>query len=79
VSGYGEFGAMCETELAFGARTARRLMSIVKDPRLADRAHAHVLPNSWMTIYELTKVDDDTFAQAIEDGTINPKMERKAV
>jgi N6-adenosine-specific RNA methylase IME4 len=37
------------------------------------------LPASWGTLYELTKLDDDQFEARIEDGTINPDMERKAI
>jgi hypothetical protein len=35
------------------------------------------LPPSWGTLYELTKLDDDTLLALIEDDTINPKLERK--
>jgi hypothetical protein len=37
------------------------------------------LPPSWTTLYELTKLDDDTFDQKLHDGTINPEMQRKDV
>jgi hypothetical protein len=32
------------------------------------------LPPSWTTLYELTKLDDDTFDQKLHDGTINPEQ-----
>ena len=73
---YGEWEAMCATDLPFGASTARRLMIIAQDERLLDRAHAHDLPPSWMTIYELTKLDDDALERAFADGVIHPEMER---
>jgi hypothetical protein len=37
------------------------------------------LPPSWTTLYELTKLDDDTFDQKLRDGSINPEMQRKEV
>jgi hypothetical protein len=37
------------------------------------------LPPSWTTLYELTKLDDDTFERKLRDGTIHPGMRRKDV
>jgi hypothetical protein len=53
---HGEFLAMVENDLPFGDRTARRLMAIARDPRISNRTHASILPPSWMTLYELTKL-----------------------
>jgi hypothetical protein len=36
------------------------------DERLTNRAHVHVLSPQWGTLYELTKLDDAAFADAIE-------------
>lgn len=74
---HGEFGAMCEGELPFSARTAQRLMSISHDRRLTNATHASVLPPSWYTLYELTKLDDDTLTCAIDSGAIHTEMQRK--
>jgi hypothetical protein len=41
--------------------------------------HADNLPPSWGTLYELTKLDDQQFSQALASGAINPGMERKDV
>jgi hypothetical protein len=49
---------MCEG-LPFSERTAQRLMSIASDPRLSNPTHVSVLPNSWGTLYELTKLTDE--------------------
>jgi N6-adenosine-specific RNA methylase IME4 len=73
----GEFEAMVERDLDFGPRTARRLMAIAADRRL--RTHGSALPPSWRTLYELTRLDDDTFAAAVASGTINAEMQRKDV
>ena len=62
---HGAFTAMVEKDLPFGTSTARRLMAIGADPRIADmetkRAHGLVLPASWRTLYDLTTLDDATF------------------
>src|SRR5260370_37375543 len=63
--GHGEFEVMIENELPFTPSTARRLMIVAEDERI--RAHVHVLPPSWGTLYELTKLDDNEFAAAITD------------
>jgi hypothetical protein len=74
---HGEFTAMVETELPFGPRTARRLMAVARHPVLADGTHASVLPASWMTLYELTKVEQPVLEAALADGRVNAGMERK--
>jgi Protein of unknown function (DUF3102) len=73
---HGEFQNMVERDLPFGPRTAQRLMAIAADPRLAKATHASLLPNSWDTLYELTRLDDATFQQRIADGSIYPEMGR---
>ena len=35
------------------------------------------MPNSWGTLYELTKLDNATFARALERGAIHAEMERR--
>ncbi len=76
---HGEFIDVVERELPFKRHTAIRLMAIAKDERLSNDTHVHHLPNHWGTLYELTKLPDDEFQARIEDGTINPEMERKDV
>lgn len=74
---HGEFEAMVESDLPFGPRTARCLMAIAADPRIADSDHAERLPASWGTLYQLTRLDDEAFERAIAIGDINPDMERR--
>ena len=76
---HGEFEDLVEAKLPFSGSTARRLMMIAKDDKLANRAHAHVLPSSWATLYELTKLDTETFERRIKEGTIRPDMQRREV
>lgn len=76
---HGEFLAMCETKLPFCARTAQMLMRIGADGRLSDAKYVSLLPAHWGTLHDITRLDDETFDARIEDGTINPDMERKDV
>lgn len=71
--GHGHWLAMFQNkEVPFDESTARRLMIIADDDRLSNRAHAHDLPQSWYTLYELTKLDDATFDAALASGAIRP-------
>lgn len=73
----GDFGKMVENDLPFGPNTAQRLMKVAGNRLLTNTAHAPLLPASWMTLYELSKLPDDEFKARIEDGSINPEMQRK--
>jgi len=76
---HGSFQIMVENELAFGARTAQRLMDVARDQRLSNPTHVSYLPASWGTLYELTKLDDDTFQRGIAEHVIKPDMKRADV
>jgi hypothetical protein len=71
---HGEFLAMIETDLPFGARTAQQLMTIARDQRIAN--HGSHLPTRWRTLFVLTRLPDDVFARGIESGEINPTITR---
>lgn len=68
-----------EREVPFGERTAQMLKKISHNERFTNTKHASCLPNSWYTLYELTKLDDETWEMALETGAIHPEMERKDV
>jgi hypothetical protein len=74
---HGEFLEMIEHDLPFAASKAQRLMKIASNPKIAKAAHGQHLPGSWRTLYELTKLDDETFDKAVSDGTIHPSMTRR--
>ena len=76
---HGQFESMVQLKLPFTPSTARRLMAIAQHPVISNRAHVHVLPPSWGTLYELTKLDAPTLQARIRDGTITPKIERRDV
>lgn len=76
---HGSFTAMIASELPFGERAAQMLMKVAADERLTNAKHASVLPHSWMTLYELTKLDTPTLERRIAEGTIRPDMQRRDV
>jgi hypothetical protein len=76
---HGEWGTMVESDLPFNRHTAHKLMQIAGDKRLTNVSQGKHLPPSWTTLYELTKLDDDTLERKLRDGTIHPGMRRKDV
>jgi Protein of unknown function (DUF3102) len=76
---HGEWGTMVESDLPFNRHTAYKLMQIAGDNRLTNVSPGKHLPPSWTTLYELTKLDDDTLNRKLRDGTIHPGMQRKDV
>jgi hypothetical protein len=56
-------------------------MAVATDRTLSKATHVSLsplLPPSWGTLYELTKVEPPTLAAALTDGRIHPAMERNA-
>lgn len=76
---HGSFEMMIRTKLPFNESTAQRLMKIAEHAVLSKAAHVQLLPPSWGTLYELTKVPEPKLIAAINDGTVNPKMQRRDV
>jgi N6-adenosine-specific RNA methylase IME4 len=54
-------------------------MAIGADPRFKNAKHVSLLPQSWSTLYQLTRLDDEQFEAKIADGTIRPDLERAEV
>lgn len=71
----GHEGAVSEP-VPFGAETAQRLMAVADNDVLSNAAHAQHLPQSWMTLYELTKLDNETLVAGIKSGEITPETTR---
>jgi hypothetical protein len=59
--------------------TAERLMAISQDPVISNATHGSLLPPSWMTLYELTKLPAEALEAGIAEGSINPAIQRKEV
>lgn len=75
---HGEWLPMVE-KLPFAENTAQRLMLLAKHPAISNTAHAPYLPPSWVTLYELSKLDESDFESALSGGLIHPEMQRKDV
>ena len=74
---HGDFGKMVSRRLPFSWRTANRLMAIAKDSRLW--THVSNLPPSWGTLYQLSRLPSPFLEDAITDGRVTPRTERKQV
>jgi hypothetical protein len=72
---HGDFVAMVRTDLPFGPRTAQMLMKIAAHP-ISNAKHVSLLPASWGTVYELTKLPKKALSEALSDGSIHPQMTR---
>jgi len=76
---HGEFLLTVKEKLPFTERAAQMLMAIASDRRLANTNHGSLLPSSCRTLYELTKLDDDAWAAALDSGAICLEMQRQDV
>jgi hypothetical protein len=79
-AGHGEFSKiLADDRLKIDERSAQRFMAIAKDQRLSNPTNLSLLPAVVDTLHRLTKLDNDTFAQANKGGIINPKMRARDV
>lgn len=76
---HGAFEVMVQSKLPFGRNTAHRLRAIAEHNIISNVAHGPLLPPSWRTLYELTKLPPEILLAKIKDGSIHPKLERKDV
>lgn len=60
----------------FSERTAERLIAVASHAVISNPTHVSDLPQSWGTLYELTKVPNADLNDAIAAGRINPEMTR---
>jgi hypothetical protein len=60
----------------FTESSGRMLMQIAENPIIANRKFVSDLPQSWGTLYELTKLDDEQILAGINSGEITPDMTR---
>jgi hypothetical protein len=70
---HGEFGPMLK-RIKFSEGTARKYMAIAAHPVISNRSNWNVLPPSWTTLYELTKLPPDVL-----EAKITPELEGTAV
>jgi hypothetical protein len=80
---YGEFlrmfkgheNAVCDP-VPFSVSSADKLMSVASCEAFTDSELVPNLPQSWGTLYELTKLDDEQIVAGIKAGEITPEMTR---
>ena len=70
---HGEWLPLVET-LEFSRKQAERLMRVARDERFKNATKWSHLPPGARTLEELSRLDDEDFEDAVEDGTINPEM-----
>jgi hypothetical protein len=78
---HGEWEQMfaCARPVKVSIRSAQMLMKVAGHPVLAKTNHGSLLPPSWRTLYELTKLPDAVLRKALTDGRIHPDMQRREV
>jgi hypothetical protein len=62
--------------LPFGRQAGEQLMAVARCEPIANCQHVSSLPQSWGTLYELTKLDDETLIAGIKAGEITPETTR---
>jgi hypothetical protein len=62
--------------LPFGVSSADKLMEIARNEVISNSELVPNLPQSWGTLYELTKLDDETLLAGIKAGEITPETTR---
>jgi len=67
------------SRLPFGERQVQMLMAIAADARLSNPQYIALLPASWGTIYDLTRLDDDELERGFQQRIIRPDMLRADV
>ena len=60
----------------FGERSAEMLMEVASHGVISNPKFVSDLPQSWGTLYELTKLDDEQIVAGIKAGEITPDMTR---
>lgn len=65
--------------LPWGEDNAQKLIAIASSGVLSNTAHVRYLPQSFSTLYELTKLDDETLIAGIKSGEITPETTRSQV
>jgi hypothetical protein len=60
----------------FGVSTADKLMEVARNEVISNSEFVPNLPQSWGTLYELTKLDDETLIAGIKAGEITPETTR---
>ncbi len=74
-----EYDGMIENDLAVSKRTIQRLVAIASDQRLRMSHSPSLLPASWGTLYQLTRLTDSELDKLADEGKLSPELERDDV
>ena len=58
-----------KSDLPFSLATAEQLMAIARHPVISNSDHGQILPASWRTLYQLTRLSEEVLEAKIADGT----------
>lgn len=75
---HGEFGDVV-AGLGMSMDTAQKLMAVARCEPIAKTAPVRLLPASYSTLYELSRLPDDVLAEALDGGLVGPATTRAEV
>lgn len=75
----GEFTAMIDSDLPFGASAAQKLMKVGRNELLSKAEYIQLLPPSWGTLYEIAKLPGSDVDALIDEGRIHPEMKLRDI
>lgn len=64
-------------EIGIDDSTARRLMSIARNPAISNRGNCHDFPTAMRALYELSRMEPSDIEDGIEAGHVTPDMRIK--
>lgn len=71
----GEWSALFDDgKVPLSIRSAQRLMAIAEHPTLSKATHVSLLPSSWGTLYELSKLPESVLEAALDDVSAHRKF-----
>jgi site-specific DNA-methyltransferase (adenine-specific) len=72
---HGRFESWLQVELRLTKQTADKFMAIGRHSTMAKDSNWSLLPPSWTTLYELSKLDPDLLEAAIRAGRVHPELD----
>lgn len=74
-----EFAELIKDDVPFDYSTVRKLITIGRDQRIIDLHQKRLLPASYNTLYELTRLSDEEIRAGVNDERIGPGSQWKDV
>lgn len=73
---HGEFEPWVRGQVGISMDMAQRLMAIATHPTIAKADHGRLLPPSWTTLYQLSRLPAPLLERAIKTGEVTPELQR---